>query len=48
MDFLRNGGQSADNRESTVIRMEGFHVAMNYFAVLGKKYQLSGIVDLLI
>ena len=34
--------------ESMVIRMGGFHIAMNYLAVLGKKYQSSGIEDLLI
>ena len=34
--------------ESMVIRMDGFHIAMNYIVVLGKKYQLSGIDDLLI
>ena len=34
--------------ESMVIRMDGFHIAMNYIVVLGKKYQSSGIDDLLI
>ena len=34
--------------ESMVTRMGGFHVVMNYLAVLGKKYQSSGIEDLLI
>ena len=34
--------------EGMVICMGGFHVAMNYLAVLGKKYQMSGIEDLLI
>ena len=32
--------------ESMVIRMGGFHIVMNYLAVLGKKYQSSGIADL--
>ena len=31
-----------------VIRMGGFNIAMNYLAVLGKNYQMSGIEDLLI
>ena len=34
--------------ESMVIRMDGFHIAINYIVVLGKKYQLSGIDDLLL
>ena len=34
--------------ESIVIRMDGFHITINYIVVLGKKYQLSGIDDLLI
>ena len=34
--------------ESMVTRMGGFHVVMNYLAVLGKKYQSSGIENLLI
>ena len=34
--------------ESMVIRMGGFHVVMNYLAVMGRKYQSSGIEDLLI
>ena len=34
--------------EIMVIRMGGFHIVMNYLAVLGKKYQSSGIDDLLI
>ena len=33
--------------ESMVIRMGGFHIAI-YLAILGKKYQSSGIADLLI
>ena len=34
--------------ECMVIQMGGFHIVMNYLAVLGKKYQSSGIADLLI
>ena len=34
--------------ESMVIQMGGFHISMNYLAVLGKKYQSSGIEDFLI
>ena len=33
--------------ESVVIRMGGFHIAI-YLAIMGKKYQSSGIEDLLI
>ena len=32
----------------TVIRMGGFHIALNFLAVLGKKYQNSGLEDVLI
>ena len=34
--------------ESMVIRMGGFHIVLNYLVVLGKKYQSSGIEDLLV
>lgn len=34
--------------KDTVIRMGGFHVALNYLAVIGKMFQDSGIEDLLI
>ena len=34
--------------KSMVIRKVGFHIAMNYLAVLGKKHQSSGIEDILI
>ena len=34
--------------KSTVIRMGGFHIALNYLALLGKKYAQSGLEDLLI
>ena len=34
--------------ESMAIRMGGFHIVMNYRAVLGTKYQSSGTEDLLI
>ena len=30
--------------ESMVMRMGGFQIVMNYIAVLGKKYQSSGIL----
>ena len=32
----------------TVIRMGGFHIALNYLAVLGKKYEDSGICDIFV
>lgn len=32
----------------TLIRLGGFHIALNFLAVLGKRYQGSGIEDLLI
>ena len=31
-----------------VMRVGGFHIAMNYLTVLGKKYHISSIGDLLI
>ena len=34
--------------KDTVIRMGGFHIALNYLALLGKKYAQSGLEDLLI
>ena len=34
--------------KDTVIRMRGFHIALNYLALLGKKYAQSGLKDLLI
>lgn len=37
-----------DEFQDTIIRMGGFHVALNFLAVLGKKYQNSGLEDLLI
>ena len=33
---------------NTVIRMGGFHIALNYLSLLGKKYAQSGIEDLFI
>ena len=33
---------------NTVIRLGGFHVALNFLSVLGKRYQSSGIEDILI
>lgn len=32
----------------TVIRLGGFHIALNFLSLLGKKYQSSGLEDLLI
>lgn len=34
--------------KDTVIRLGGFHIAINYLALLGKKYEMSGIEDLLV
>ena len=34
--------------KNTVIRMGGFHIALNYLSLLGKKYAQSGLEDLLI
>lgn len=34
--------------EDTVLRMGGFHIAINYLALLGKKYEMSGIEDLIV
>lgn len=34
--------------EDTVLRLGGFHIAINYLALLGKKYEMSGIEDLLV
>ncbi len=32
---------------NTVIRLGGFHIALNYLSLLGKKYMNSGIQDML-
>lgn len=37
-----------DEFKNTVIRMGGFHIALNYLSLLGKKYAQSGLEDLLI
>ena len=37
-----------DAFKNTVIRMGGFHIALNYLSLLGKKYANSGLEDLLI
>ena len=37
-----------DEFKNTVIRMGGFHIALNYLSLLGKKYANSGLEDLLI
>ena len=34
--------------KNTVIRMGGFHIALNYMSLLGKKYASTGLEDLLI
>ena len=34
--------------KNTVIRMGGFHIALNYLSLLGRKYANSGLDDLLI
>ncbi len=33
---------------NTVIRLGGFHIALNYLSLLGKKYMNSGIQDMLV
>ncbi|KAK3696845.1 hypothetical protein QZH41_003454 [Actinostola sp. cb2023] len=33
---------------NTIVRMGGFHIALNYLSLLGKKYSNSGLEDLLI
>ena len=37
-----------DEFHDTLIRLGGFHIALNFLAVLGKRYQSSGIEDVLI
>ncbi|KAK3746863.1 hypothetical protein QZH41_000037 [Actinostola sp. cb2023] len=37
-----------DEFKHLVIRMGGFHIALNFLAVIGKKYEESGIEDVLI
>ena len=39
---------SPDEFKNTVIRRGGFHIALNFLALLGKKYRNSGLHDLLI
>ena len=34
--------------KNTVIRMGGFHIALNFLAVIGKRFQDSGLEDLLV
>ena len=34
--------------DDTVIRMGGFHIALNYLAVIGKMFRDSGLLDLII
>ena len=36
------------NLRNTIIRMGGFHIALNYLALLGKKNAPAGLADLLI
>jgi hypothetical protein len=38
----------SDEFSDTVIRLGGFHIALNYLSLLGKKFQNSGLDDLLI
>lgn len=37
-----------DEFDNTTVRMGGFHIALNYLPLLGKKYSNSGLEDLLI
>ena len=37
---------SPDEFKNTVIRLGGFHIALNFLALLGKKYRNSGLEDL--
>ena len=39
---------SPDEFKDTVIRMGRFHIVLNFLALIGKKYQNSGLEDLLI
>ena len=34
--------------DDTIIRMGGFHIALNYLAVIGKMLRDSGLLDLII
>jgi len=34
--------------KDTIVRMGGFHIALNFIAVIGKRYQNSGLEDILI
>lgn len=38
----------ADEFKNTVVRMGGFHIALNYLSLLGKRFANSGLEDLLI
>jgi hypothetical protein len=40
--------RSPDEFSDTVIRMGGFHIALNFLSVIGKKYTNSGLDDLLV
>ena len=37
-----------DEFSDTVLRLGGFHVALNFLSIIGMKYQGSGLDDLLI
>jgi len=37
-----------DEFRDTLIRLGGFHITLNFLAVLGKRYQISGIKDVLV
>ena len=45
---LRQGKASSMEVSNTVIRMEGFHIALNFMSLTGKKYTNFGLDDLLI
>ena len=34
--------------ENTIVRLGGFHIALNYLAVIGKRYENSGLEELMI
>ena len=38
----------SDEFKNMVVRIGGFHIALNFLAVIGKKYEMSGLEDLII
>ena len=48
MKAKQNQMKFPDEFSDTVIRLGGFHIALNYLSLLGKKFQNSGLNDLLI